>query len=113
MGIVEHIDLTGVFPLLEHPEPARDPDFLRSELAGWANYSSAEEEPEVVNKLLGEQVALGHCMALSPLRKSEHSWVASTTDLRAQHQHPRRLSRERSESAADACCIVACVSRSS
>ena len=50
--ILETIDLAGIFPRVEPTDSVRDPDTLHSELAGWSNYSSAEDEPDVVANLL-------------------------------------------------------------
>ena len=61
LGILEPIELAGVFPPVEPGEPARRPDTLFTELAGWSNYSSAEDEPEVVASLLKAQEDKGHC----------------------------------------------------
>ena len=61
LGILEPIDLAGVFPPVEPSDPVRDPSTLHSELAGWTNYSSAEDEPAVVRGLLDDQEAKGHC----------------------------------------------------
>ena len=61
LGILEPIDLAGVFPPVEPTDPVRDPSTLHSELAGWTNYSSAEDEPAVVKGLLDDQEAKGHC----------------------------------------------------
>ena len=61
IGILEHIDTANVFPAVVPTDPVRNPDSLFSELAGWANYASAEDEPEVVKGLLDAQAAKGHC----------------------------------------------------
>ena len=61
MGITRHVDLAGVFPRVEPGTPT-DHRALRTEWLGWANYSSAEEEPGVVMDLLRAQRDKGHCV---------------------------------------------------
>ena len=61
IGMLEHIDTANISPAVEPTDPVRHPDTLFSELAGWSNYSSAEDEPDVVNGLLDAQAAKGHC----------------------------------------------------
>jgi hypothetical protein len=61
IGIVEPIETCGVFPSVEPGADLRDPEALFTDLAGWANYSSAEAEPEVVADLLESQERKGHC----------------------------------------------------
>ena len=65
LGILEPIDMAGIFPSVEPSDPIRDPSTLHTELAGWANYSSAEDEPTVVKGLLDDQEAKGHCRFFS------------------------------------------------
>ena len=60
IGILEPIEVTGVFPAVT-PGELRDPYSIYSELAGWSNYSSAEDEIGIVNELLEAQEAKKHC----------------------------------------------------
>ena len=43
------------------PGDLKDPYSIYSELAGWSNYSSAEDEIGTVNEFLGAQESKGHC----------------------------------------------------
>ena len=61
IGVLEHIEVADVFPRVVPDDPASNPYSLYSELAGWSNYSSAEEEPKVVDDLLKAQSDKGHC----------------------------------------------------
>ena len=61
IGILERIDTAGTFPPVEPEEAIRDPTTIHSELAGLTNYSSAEDEPEIVKDLLDAQESKGHC----------------------------------------------------
>jgi hypothetical protein len=61
IGILEHIEVADVFPRVVPDDPASNPLSLYSELAGWSNYASAEEEPQVVADLLRAQSDKGHC----------------------------------------------------
>ena len=60
IGIEEHIETCGVFPPVEDT-PQRNPADLSTDMAGWANYVSAESEPTVVKGLLDEQAKKQHC----------------------------------------------------
>ena len=60
IGILEDIECVGVFPPVE-PGEVRDPSTLHSELAGWTNYVSAEDEPGIVMELLAAQERKHHC----------------------------------------------------
>ena len=71
IGILEQIEVANVFPKVTMDETPRHPDTLYSELAGWANYASAEDEPEVVAKLLGAQEAKGHCKFFDNIQQLE------------------------------------------
>ena len=61
LGIIEHITPAGVFPSVSTDDPLPDPESLYSDLAGWTNYASAEDEPGVVADLLEAQEQKGHC----------------------------------------------------
>ena len=61
LGILEKIEVTGVFPAIEPTEITKDPLTLIAELTGWKNYASAEDHLEVVQDLLGVQEQRGHC----------------------------------------------------
>ena len=61
IGILEHIDVANVFPSVIPEDIAYSPYSLYSEFAGWSNYASAEEEPQVVADLLQAQADKGHC----------------------------------------------------
>ena len=52
LGIEHEIETCGVFPASDGGERSRSPVSLYTELSGWANYRSAEEEPDVVSSLL-------------------------------------------------------------
>ena len=41
-------------------------------MAGWANYALAEDEPEVVAKLLEAQAAKGHCKLFDGFQQLGH-----------------------------------------
>jgi hypothetical protein len=43
IGSLEHINTANIFPAVVPMDPARNPDSLFFELAGWANYASAED----------------------------------------------------------------------
>ena len=60
MGILQPIPCANVFPPVDNAS-TRTPESVQSELAGWSNYRSAEDEPGIVDKLLQEQAAKGHC----------------------------------------------------
>ena len=60
IGIEEEIETCGVFPAVDE-SPERRPEQLHTNLAGWTNYVSAENEPEVVRGLLDDQARKGHC----------------------------------------------------
>ena len=60
-GILEPIEYAGVFPPVPPDTPRRKPADLFSDLTGWTNNRSAEDEPEVVRQLLEEQYGKGHC----------------------------------------------------
>ena len=61
MGISRDIPTCGVFPAAVLAATA-DPDSLVSQLAGWANYESAETQPDVVWELLQIQRDRKHCL---------------------------------------------------
>ena len=61
IGILEPIETIGVFPAVEPGSDIRDPFTIHSELAGWTNYTSAEDEPAIVKGLLDTQERKGHC----------------------------------------------------
>jgi hypothetical protein len=60
LGITRPVDIMGVFPTVTDAEP-RDPGSLWSSGAGWTNYASAEDQPDVVDELLRTQEDRGHC----------------------------------------------------
>ena len=64
MGILREIPLSNVFPPCDNAS-TRTPESVHSELAGWSNYKSAEDAPDVVGSLLEDQEAKGHCMFFS------------------------------------------------
>ena len=61
LGFRDQIPCNRVFPRVE--EATSGPPQLEDtlDLQGWTNYSSAEEAPEVLNKLIDEYVARGFC----------------------------------------------------
>ena len=61
MVVLETVETAGVFPSVSTDEQPKNPDTLSSCLAGWANYASAEEEPQVVLDLLQKQESKGKC----------------------------------------------------
>ena len=62
LGIIEDIEAAGVFPSSADNSRSRRPEALHTELAGWSNYKSADDEPDVVSKLLGDQRDKQHCV---------------------------------------------------
>ena len=53
MGIHERIEVTGVFPAIVPAEIVKDPLSITTNLTGWKNYASAEEQMDIVQNLFG------------------------------------------------------------
>ena len=51
-GILEEVETAGVFTPGHGYEQPRNPASLYTCPAGWSNYASAEDEPEIANQLL-------------------------------------------------------------
>ena len=49
-------------PTVSGRQAAKDPTSLCTCFAGWSNYGSAEEEPEIVNQLLQALADTGRCL---------------------------------------------------
>jgi len=69
IGVLETIETADVFPEVSPDEVPKDPDTLTSCVAGWSNYASAEEEPQVVMDLLQKQESKGHCKFFDSMPK--------------------------------------------
>ena len=70
IGLEGPIEVCGVFPPA-CPQNA-SLDALKAfdcDLAGWANYQSAEDEPDIVKGVLRKQEAAGHCKCFDSMEK--------------------------------------------
>ena len=65
IGVLEPIEVTGIFPSVLPETVGKDPFTLFSEQSEWSNYKSAEELPEVVADLLAVQETKGHCRSFA------------------------------------------------
>ena len=70
LGIEQAIESTGVFPPAKDADDYMLPQDLHTQLEGWSNYKSAEEEPEVVGQLLREQEDKQHCRMFDTLEEA-------------------------------------------
>ena len=65
LGILQNIETTGVFPATVPTEVTKDPLMLISQLTGWTNYSSAEDQLDVVQGILEQQEQRDHCQSFT------------------------------------------------
>jgi hypothetical protein len=80
LGITKQIECCGVFPPSDrHDRRGEDPRLLYLQHSQSVNYSSAESDPVVMERILGEAVDAGHCLPFKDRAAAEA--YLGTSDL--------------------------------